>query len=343
MIITDIACEEKLLPLKTPFITAKRRLDVLKYYVVKIYTDTGLCGIGGCSPTPVITGDTDGSIIYAIREFYKPLLIGREVTPELLPYIQNVLFRNTSPKAALDIAVYSLLAAEENTDILGYLGGGNRYVESDITVSIGERAKVMSDVRRAVDDGFSSIKIKLGRGMAEDLEILREISAAALPNITFRFDANQAWSREDAVKIINAAYDMPMRIDLFEQPLDAHDIDGMAYVTRNTPIPILADESIFDVYDARRVIEAGAADLINIKLIKCGGIYEAEKIYKAASDVGIGCMVGCMMEGPESVLAAAMFASARGIRLCDLDAPFLCSELPDTIHGKFVKGRICFD
>lgn len=342
MIITDIFIEERSLPLKTPFITAKRRLDVLKYYVVKICTDTGLIGIGGCSPTPVITGDTDGSIVYAITEHYAPLLIGREVTPELLCFVQNALFRNTSPKAALDIAIYDLLAKGADTDILGYLGGGRRFVESDVTVSIGSGEKVIGDIEKAIEDGFKSIKIKLGRGYDEDMKRIREISEAVPNGITVRFDANQAWNRDEAVKIINSAYDLPLQIDLFEQPLDAFDIDGMAYVTRNTRIPILADESIFDVHDAKRVIDAGAADLINIKLMKCGGISEAEKIYKAASDAGIKCMVGCMMEGPESVVAAAMFASSRGVELCDLDAPFLCSELPEGISAEFNQGRISF-
>ena len=294
MIITDIRLETRSLPLKTPFITAKRRLDVLKYYTVDIMTDNGLRGTGSCSPTPVITGDTDGSIIYAINDWFTPRLIGREVTPELLPYIKKSLYANTSP------------------------------------------------IARAIDDGFRSLKIKLGRGRDEDLGTIREIAAIVPPGIRVRFDANQAWGREDSVYIISHAAELPLQIDLFEQPVDADDIDGMSYVTANTPIDILADESVFDSADAIRVIKAKAADLINIKLMKCGGIYEAKKIHEAAAQAGIGCMVGCMMEGPESVLAAAQFAAAAGITLCDLDAPFLCSYIPEGT-GKFEKGRIYFD
>ena len=101
MIITDIRLETRSLPLKTPFITAKRRLDVLKYYTVDIMTDNGLRGTGSCSPTPVITGDTDGSIIYAINDWFAPRLIGREVTPELLPYIKNLSMQIRHPKPRL--------------------------------------------------------------------------------------------------------------------------------------------------------------------------------------------------------------------------------------------------
>ena len=342
MIITDIRLETRSLPLKTPFITAKRRLDVLKYYTVDIMTDNGLRGTGSCSPTPVITGDTDGSIIYAINDWFTPRLIGREVTPELLPYIKKSLYANTSPKAALDIAVHDLLAKQANTKLVTYLGGSSDYVDTDVTVSIGNSEKVASDIARAIDDGFRSLKIKLGRGRDEDLGTIREISAIVPPGIRVRFDANQAWGREDSVYIISHAAELPLQIDLFEQPVDADDIDGMSYVTANTPIDILADESVFDSADAIRVIKAKAADLINIKLMKCGGIYEAKKIYEAAAQAGIGCMVGCMMEGPESVLAAAQFAAAAGITLCDLDAPFLCSYIPEGT-GKFEKGRIHFD
>ena len=223
-----------------------------------------------------------------------------------------------------------------------YLGGSSDYVDTDVTVSIGNSEKVASDIARAIDDGFRSLKIKLGRGRDEDLGTIREIAAIVPPGIRVRFDANQAWGREDSVYIISHAAELPLQIDLFEQPVDADDIDGMSYVTANTPIDILADESVFDSADAIRVIKAKAADLINIKLMKCGGIYEAKKIYEAAAQAGIGCMVGCMMEGPESVLAAAQFAAAAGITLCDLDAPFLCSYIPEGT-GKFEKGRIYFD
>ncbi len=340
--ITDVSVEKKSLPLKTPFITAKRRLDSLSYYVVRVYTDSNLVGTGGCSPTPVITGDTEGSIEYAVREYYRPLLIGREVTPELLPFIQKAIFRNTSPKAAIDIAVYDLLSKEQGMNLETYLGTGAGYVESDITISIGDRDKVAYDIFAAIDDGFRYLKIKLGRGFDEDIECIRMIADIVPSSITVRFDANQAWSREDAVKIINTASETGLNIDLFEQPLDARDIDGMAYVTQNTSIPILADESIFDYYDAKRVIDAGAANLINIKLMKCGGIFEAEKIFALAKASGLECMMGCMMEGPESVAAAAIFASARNITRCDLDAVFLCSYIPHCGGAKFEKGKIIF-
>lgn len=342
MIITDIRLEAHSLPLKTPFITAKRMLNVLKYYTVDIMTDNGLRGTGGCSPTPVITGDTDGSIEYAINDWLAPRLIGREVTPELLPYIKNSLYANTSPKAALDIAVHDLLAKQASTNLVAYLGGSADCIDTDITISIGGSEKVASDIARAIDDGFRSLKIKLGRGRDEDFRIIREIAAIVPSEISVRFDANQAWSREDSVYIISHAADLPLQIDLFEQPVDADDIDGMAYVTANTPIDILADECVFDSADAIRIIKAKAADLINIKLMKCGGIYEAKRMYDAAAQAGIGCMVGCMMEGPESVLAAAQFAAAAGITRCDLDAPFLCSYIPED-KGKFEKGRIYFD
>lgn len=341
-IITDITIEKRSLPLKTPFITAKRRLDVLSYYVVKIFTDSSIVGVGGCSPTPVITGDTDGSIEYTIREYYRPCLVGREVTPELLLFIQNAIFRNTSPKAAMDIAVYDLLSKMQGKSIEAYLGGNSGCVDSDITVSIGEREKVASDITAAINDGFKCLKIKLGRGFDEDVKCIATIADIVPKGITVRFDANQAWNREEAVKIINKAAETGLDIDLFEQPLDARDISGMAYVTKNTVVPILADESIFDSYDAKRIIDAGAANLINIKLMKCGGIFEAEKIFALAKSAGIECMMGCMMEGPESVAAAAMFASARNISRCDLDAPFLCSCIPDCSGVSFVKGRISF-
>ena len=268
-----------------------------------------------------------------VREFWRRVI---------QQFLRHSLHANTSPKAALDIAIHDLLAKQAGTSLVRYLGGASGYVETDVTVSIGDSEKVASDVVRAIEDGFGSLKIKLGRGRDEDLRTIREIAAIVPSDISVRFDANQAWSRDDAVYIISHAAELPLHIDLFEQPVDADDIDGMAYVTAHTPIDILADECVFDSADAIRVIKAKAANLINIKLMKCGGIYEAGRIHDAASGTGIDCMVGCMMEGPESVLAAAQFAAAAGIARCDLDAPFLCSYIPDGA-GKFEKGRIYFD
>ena len=120
-----------------------------------------------------------------------------------------------------------------------------------------------------------------------------------------------------------------MQIELVEQPVPAHDLEGMKYVTDRSYVPVLADESLYSPADAAAILRMGAADLLNIKLMKCGGLYNALKICTMAEVYGVECMIGCMLEAKISVNAAVHLACARKvITKVDLDGPVLCSEDP---------------
>ena len=345
MKITDVKIYPEDMPLKVPFITAKRRLDVIRDYVVEIQTDSGITGYGACAPTPVITGDTVGSIIYAVEEYIKPRLVGMEVTKELLPFVRDCMEHNTSPKAAIDIALYDILSKESGKTIYEYMGGkGDFCLKTDITISLGTPEIMVKDTLNALDDGFDILKIKLGTVPREDMERIDALSqvlgSKAGKNIPVRLDANQAWDAKDAVKICEFAMKSGMNIELVEQPVHYRDIDGLEYVTKNTDAPILADESAFSYYDVCEILKRGAADMINIKLMKCGGLYEAERIHKISSEYGAECMLGCMMEGPWSVAAAAQLAAAKGITKIDLDAPILVKDLINNTPVDFIDSKI---
>lgn len=328
MKITDIRLVKEDIPLKQPFVTSKRRIEVIRDYAVILTTDTGLCGYGACAPTPVITGDTVGSILYAIDEVYKPLLIGAEVSEELLPAVQKALFHNSSPKAAVDIALHDLLAKESGKPLFEYLGGrpGDKHLETDATVSLGTPEAMAAEARTHLANGFTAIKVKLGGPKEEDVRRLSALSPVLGGDVAVRLDANQAWTVADAVYVCLAAAETGLNIELVEQPVPYTDLEGMAAVTRAIPFKVLADESVFSPEDAVRLIKMGGCGMVNIKLMKCGGIYEAKKIFKAAEENGVGCMLGCMMEGPVSVTAAAHFAAAFGISCLDLDPPYLCRK-----------------
>ena len=123
--------------------------------------------------------------------------------------------------------------------------------------------------------------------------------------------------------------DKGLQIELVEQPVKAHDLEGLKYVTENSYVPVLADESVFSPEDAVKIMQMRAADLVNIKLMKCGGLYNALKIVSAAEVYGVECMLGCMLEAKISVNAAVELACAKKIiTKIDLDGPVLCSEDP---------------
>lgn len=340
MKITRIETAEVNIPLVTPFKTALRTVDCVNDIVVRVTTEDGQVGFGEAPPTAVITGDTKGSIQCAIKEFITPNLLGMEIEnlDGIMRKLHTCILKNTSAKAAVDMAVYDLYAKSCKKPLYKVLGGNRSEIETDLTISVNEIDEMVADSLRAVEQGFRILKIKVGKESRKDIERIRAIRQAVGPDIKLRIDANQGWSVKEAVWIISRLEDMGIDMDLVEQPVYAHDFEGMKVVTSHVHTPILADESVFSPEDAIRLIQGRAADLINIKLMKTGGIYEALRICAVAESYGVECMIGCMLESKIAVSAAAHLAAGKGIiTRADLDGPSLCSEDPYT-GGPLYEG-----
>jgi len=173
------------------------------------------------------------------------------------------------------------------------------------------------------------LKVKVGKEPEKDLQRLKAIREAVGYTLSLRIDANQGWKPKEAVRILRGMEDAGLNIELIEQPVIAHDITGMKYVREHVSIPVLADESVFSPLDAIKIMQMEAADYINIKLMKTGGIYNALKICSAAELFGVECMIGCMLEAKIAVNAAVHLTCAKSIiTKVDLDGPVLCSEDP---------------
>ena len=331
MKIKNITLGEVNIPLVTPFKTALRSVDSVNDIVVRIEADNGMVGFGEAPPTAVITGDTKGSIVTAIRDFIASSLIGMDIEniDGIMQRLHKCILKNTSAKAAVDMAIYDLYAKNLGQPLYKVLGGNSTEVETDLTISVNDIPEMVQDSLRAVQEGFRILKIKVGKEGLKDVERIKVIREAVGPDIVLRVDANQGWNAKDAVRIIRAMEDAGLNIDLVEQPVNAHDFKGMQLVTSSVYTPILADESVFSAEDAIRMIQERAADLINIKLMKTGGIYEALKICSIAEIYGVECMIGCMLESKIAVSAAAHLAAAKGIiTRADLDGPSLCKIDP---------------
>lgn len=333
MKITDIQVFEVEAPLITPFKTALRTVDKINNIGVYVYTDSGQVGVGEAAPTAVITGETRDSIIHAILNYIKPTIQDMEIEDiaQIMDRIDKCLYKNTSAKAAVDMAIYDLFAKRYQAPLYKVLGGYRKKLVTDLTISVNDAKEMVEDSLEAVNRGFQILKVKVGKDPDNDVDRVTEIRKAVGPNITLRVDANQGWSPKQAVKIIRALEDANTNIELVEQPVHYSDIEGMHYVTANTQTSILADESVFSPQDALKLIHTRSCDLINIKLMKTGGIYQAQKIVHIAEANGIECMIGCMLETKISVSAAAHFAaSQKNITMVDLDGPSLCLKDPVT-------------
>jgi o-succinylbenzoate synthase len=337
--ITDIQLYHLSVPLKKPFKTALRTVESAEETIIVIKTDGEISGLGEAPPTAVITGDTNDGIRGIIQKKIKPSLVGQRVDnlEKLIHLLNQSAVGNTSAKAAVDMAIYDLFGKLQNIPVYKLLGGYQEQVVSDLTISVNSPAEMSGDAKKAVEQGYKTLKLKVGKTMRKDLTRVKAIREAVGPEIAIRLDANQGWKAKEAVYAVNKMEEEGLDIELVEQPVKADDFVGLKYVTDNVLTPIMADESLFSSRDCLKLLEMRACDLINIKLMKSGGIYNALKINAIAESYGIESMLGSMLEAKVSVTAAAHLAAAKkNITRLDLDAPSLLAEDP-------VKGGIKID
>jgi len=328
MIIKKISTEVKYIGLKIPFITALRRVEVIEFVRVHVICDEGEVGIGEAPATMAITGE-DISIILESIQKVKDSLVGLEIKKALeVLHEQSI---GSSAKAALDIAFMNLLGFFKLED--------TSFIQTDITISLNCVETMLSDANRACENGMSILKVKLGSDIKHAIEVTQKLSLD-LPEVQLLIDANQAWSLAESLMYVNAVEELS--IELIEQPVIAEDLKALKLVTNATKIPILADEATFTLQDIKKVVQTKSADMINIKLMKCGGVSRAVEILEYARKNSIKCMLGSMLEGPYSINAALYLAfNYRDvIEYVDLDSPLLYKEASNELDFIFSGSKI---
>ena len=262
--------------LRVPFRTALREVRRLEDVVVELQTSDGRTGRGEAPPTAAITGETLDSLIAALRDCICPRLVGRDIEEfrALLDEVQEAMVGNPSAKAAADIALWDLYAQYCGLPVYKMLGGGTPRLETDLTISVNNPDIMATDAEYGIYNGYNVLKIKVGIDPELDFARLAAVRGAA-KTAKIRIDANQAWTPKQAVRLLNRMQDAGLDIELVEQPVKAHDLEGLKFVTANSPVPVLADESVFSPRDALRIMQERAADMVNIKLMKCGGLTNA--------------------------------------------------------------------
>ncbi|GAA5134524.1 dipeptide epimerase [Thalassotalea piscium] len=340
MKITNIRFAKLIVPLITPFKTSMRTVENIEDLVVIVETDAGEVGYGASPATPVITGDTHGAIIAAIDTVLLPKLKGMDIENlnGIIHVIQSSIINNTSAKAALELAIYDLWGKLYKAPLYQLLGGGDNKLQTDITISVDNIDKMISDSVQAVADGFNILKIKIGTDIKEDIERVKAIHSAVDNDILLRLDVNQGWSAKQTVYAANYFESIGIHLELIEQPVRADDIAGLKYISDRVHTPIMADESAFSPKQVIELITSHCVDIINIKLMKTGGISNAIKIADIAKIYQVECMIGCMLEGSIGVSGAAHLAVAKSdaITKIDLDGPALGQYDP-------ISGGVTFD
>jgi L-alanine-DL-glutamate epimerase-like enolase superfamily enzyme len=291
--------------------------------IVKIATDYDAIGWGESSPSKRVTGETPESVLRTL-DIVGPRLIGKcplrvEQDVELM---DSLVEENPAAKAAVDIALHDILGQTAHKPLFMLIGGYRTEVLTDITLSIKSPREMAHDASKAVEAGFKALKVKVGVDPAEDVERVKMIRQAVGGDAEIRVDANQGWTTGQAIEVLGKIEKFD--IEFAEQPVQAEDLKGLAEVRRNSPMPIMADESVHSPQDALRLAQAEAVDLINIKLMKCGGILKGKRISSVAEAAGIRCMVGCMSDSEIGIAAGAHLAAAvKNVQYANLDSDIL--------------------
>nr|WGD73754.1 L-Ala-D/L-Glu epimerase [Bacillus subtilis] len=315
-------------PLTKPFKTALRTVYTAESVIVRITYDSGAVGWGEAPPTLVITGDSMDSIESAIHHVLKPALLGKSLVgyDTILHDIQHLLTGNMSAKAAVEMALYDGWAQMCGLPLYQMLGGYRDTLETDYTVSVNSPEEMAADAENYLKQGFQTLKIKVGKDdIATDIARIQEIRKRVGSAVKLRLDANQGWRPKEAVTAIRKMEDAVLGIELVEQPVHKDDLAGLKKVTDATDTPIMADESVFTPRQAFEVLQTRSADLINIKLMKAGGISGAEKINAMAESLR-GGVYGRQHDRNEAGhygTAAHFAASKRNITRFDFDAPLM--------------------
>jgi len=339
LVIEKIDIIELNIALKEPISISLGTFSLAENIIIKIHASNGMVGIGEASPEINIAGETIRTGI-EVAKLLAVSIKGKDplAIEDRLMEMDQCIQGNYTIKGAFDMALYDLLAKKAGLPLYQLLGGGNtREIYTDMTVYLGSPEKMARQALEYKNDGFPTIKVKLGTTFSEDLERISSIREAIGIGLPIRIDANQGWDTVTAIKTLKALE--PYNIEYCEEPIAHWNNTDLRRVRDHSPIPIMADESVFDHRDAFRLASMGACDYFNIKFAKSGGIHNAIKINAIAEAAGMKTQVGCMSESKYALTALSHFVAAKNnVAYFDIDSSLSHSEDPVT-GGIQYKGK----
>ncbi len=306
--------------LSEPYIISYETIESTTNVFLRIETDSGIIGYGCAAPDLQITGETTESVLRASNDVIYPSIKGSDplrpvmLIERLVPLLRS----QSSAMAAVDMALHDILGKASGIPLWKLLGGFRDRIRTCVTIGILPENETASRALYWIGQGFKSLKIKGGIDVDSDIQRVLKVREAVGNEIELRFDANQGFSVEQALKFV--AQTRSARLELIEQPTPKGEPDLLGRVTGSVHIPVMADESLMTIRDAFRLARRDLADMVNIKLMKVGGIAEALQINAVARSAGLEVMVGCMDEAALSIAAGVHFALARpNVMYADLD------------------------
>lgn len=304
----------------TPYTIAYETILSATNVFIRIETDRGVSGFGCAAPDKAVTGETADDVIDALEGMVRSEIVGSNPLRYalLLHRLKSSLPSFPSTLAAVDMALYDILGKVADLPLYQVLGAYRTKMKTSITVGILDEDDTVRCARDFVNQGFKALKIKGGIDWRSDAARIQKVREAVGRSIEIRFDANQGYTTQDAIQFVSET--RSAKLELIEQPTPQTELNMLGRVTRTVSIPVMADESLLNLRDAFRIVRRKLADMVNIKLMKIGGISEGMAINAVAKAAGVDVMVGCMDEAALGIAAGLHFALSRpNVRYADLD------------------------
>lgn len=330
------------LALTRPYKIAYKTISSVENIILSVVLDNGRVGLGAAGPSPQVTGETVDDSQAALKAVAESILPGQDIrrAPALLRQCQRELLDRPAALAAVDVALHDAFTQYLEVRLVDWLGQVHESLPTSVTIGIASVEETLEQAKEHLANGFRHIKLKTGRSVEEDVEVFTKLREQVGPGVKIRIDANQGYQPADLIAFVDATRHLD--VELFEQPFPPRQLDLQLELPPVLRRLCAADE---DLLHAGHALELAADPqpygIFNIKLMKCGGIAEAQRIAMIAERRQLRLMWGCNDESRISITAALHAALASpATRFLDLDGSFDLAR--DVAEGGFVvrDGRL---